>query len=290
MILYYAMGGGLGHLTRSLAILREIPELSAYVRLLASSQWTSLTHAHAPCPVDIAAGEILSSRRKYLHFLQKYIRQHQIELLILDTFPFGIAGEWLYVGKRLPRVLIARYLKWDAYLKRINTSNGRSPSHSLILEPLSAAYMRFLNHRSTLTTLDTPILLASSLKHHALCSQEKTCLIVHSGNDAERQVLIGIAKRTFGADVPLDCLFPEREIYPAEHLISAYTRIVSGAGYNMAAIASRAPADRIHLLHPFPRRFDNQFLRFRRWRTSDLWTQPSGNGAQQAARWIISRI
>lgn len=328
MILYYAMGGGLGHLTRSLAILQETPELIGHVRLMASSKWSALVLSHAPCPIDIVAGEILSSKRKYLQFLHEYIQQYHIKLLILDTFPFGIVGEWLHIGEHIPRILIARYLKWETYFKRVKTCRGQIPSHTLILEPLTKQNLRILKTQGQLTSLDAPIVLhpsaspqgettspyppqgGNSVSHIIEDSSQggkggvkyipgslnddyrhkEACLIVHTGNETERQVLIDLSKQEFGKNTIIDCVFPEQEMYPAEEIIPHYKRVVSGAGYNMTAIASQAPAERIHLLHPFKRRFDNQFLRLQRFKEGELWKRQNCNSAQDAAQWLLGVI
>ncbi len=283
MILYYAMGGGLGHITRSLAILHQAPELQNRVRLMVSSQLAPLALSYAPCPVDIVSGEILSSKRRYFQFLYDYLAQHQVELLVLDTFPFGIVGEWRVVAPSLPRLLIARYLMWGDYLKRVKTSDGPTPCATLILEPLVRNYRRLLSQDSDLTWLKAPILLD---EERSSGSEDKAgCLIVHSGNEKERRILKHVAQHEFGQKATITCLFPKQGIYPAERLISRYSRIVSGAGYNMTALASQAPPERKHFLYPFPRRFDNQRLRLKRFKAG-LWHSSLSNGAQKAARWL----
>jgi len=296
MILYYAMGGGLGHLTRSLAILREALQLIGHVRLMASSKYASLVIPHAPCPVDIVAGETLTSKRKYLKFLAMYLEQHSIEMIVLDTFPFGIVGEWLHVGSQIPHLLIARYLKWKTYVERTKYKDGPVPWQTLMLEPLAKDYSRVLEKYSQLTLLDAPITFQPVDSSKPSFSDRKDCLVVHSGNEAEREVLIGLANQTFGGNnkssFTPDCIFPEQGIYPAERAIPHYANVVSAAGYNMTAIASQSPPERTHLLHPFRRRFDNQFLRLRRFKKGlwKQWRQRNCNGAQQAAQWLLQAI
>ena len=293
MILYYAMGGGLGHLTRSLAILHETPQLIGHVRLMASSQHASLILSQALCPVDIVGGERLSSKRKYLNFLKDYLKQHCINVIVLDTFPFGIVGEWCHVGKTIPRLLVARYLKWNVYAERTKCKDGPIPRQTLVLEPLAKEYSRVLKRYSQLTSLDAPITLQPVDSSKRPFSDRKDCVVVHSGNEAEREVLIGLAKQKLGGDnespFTPDCIFPEQGIYPAERAIPYYTHVVSAAGYNMTAIASQSPPERTHILFPFRRRFDNQFLRAKRLKNG-FWQQQNNNGAQQAAQWLISAL
>jgi len=285
MILYYAMGGGLGHLTRSVAILRAAPALRGSVRLMASSRHAALVCAAAPCPLDIVEGDILTSRRRYAQFLTAYLERHAVTAIVLDTFPFGLVGEWLELGATLPRLLLARSLKWRAYARILPHIVGRWPERTLALEPLTREYERLLVAQSRLSTLDAPILFEDDANGiPATWQKTSDCLIVHSGGEAERELLRQAARRAFGATQP-DGLFPERGIYPAEPILAQYAQLVSAAGYNMAAFASQAPPERTHLLYPMPRRFDNQYLRAERI-CDGYWSRQRHDGARQAAEWL----
>ncbi len=291
MILYYAMGGGLGHLSRSLAILQELPQsLGEQVRLLASSRHAGLAIPSIPCPVDVVAGEILTSRRTYLRFFENYLETYRIGAVILDTFPFGIVGEWLQIDSSIPRMLIARSLKWGAYQERIRHHDGPFPQHALVLETLSEQYFHRLKQESRIAQLDAPITLQTKEAAQASQFEEQGLLIVHSGDESERETLREIARQQMngknGLSAPLDCIFPEHGIYPAERAMARYKTIVAAAGYNMVAIASQAPPDQNYILHPFPRRFDDQFLRLQRFRQGQWSCRQDGNGREQAARWL----
>lgn len=287
------MGGGLGHLTRSLAILQEAPQLSGHVRLMVSSKHAALVMSQAPCPVDFIAGERLTSKRTYLRFLAEYLMQYRIEVIVLDTFPFGIVGEWRHVGGTIPRLLVARYLKWNVYGEK-TCKDGPIPWQTLVLEPLAKEYARVLKRYSQLSTLEAPISLQSVESSKGHFSDKKDCVVIHSGNETEREALISLAKQTCTGytkgSFMLDCIFPEQGIYPAERAIPHYTYVVSAAGYNMTAIASQSPPEQTHILFPFRRRFDNQFLRVKRLKNGLLWQKQNNNGAQQAAQWLISAL
>ena len=289
MILYYAMGGGLGHLTRSLAILGKAPQFSGSVRLMTSSLLTPMIIAYAPCPVDYVPGEYLSSMQKYVKFLQEYLQRYQIETIILDTFPVGIVGEWTRVGRELPRILIARYLRWEAYLDRINNSYDPFPEHTLVLEPLARGYHTIITTYSQAISLDAPIMLQEFEELSAAMPSKRGILIVHSGNLEEREELVKRAQDKCNEwdqqEGNIEMIFPERGIYPAEQIIPRYSYIISGAGYNMVAMASQAPTTRKHFLHPFQRRFDDQVERLKRFQKG-LWQQKNGDRARQAANWL----
>ena len=296
MILYYAMGGGLGHLSRSLAILQGLPQsLVAQVRLLASSRHTALIRPYSPCPVDIVAGEILTSRRAYLRYLENYLKRYQISTLVLDTFPFGIVGEWLDVALSLPRMLIARSLKWEPYQERIRHREGAFPQYALVIERLQGEYFHKLRRESQLTPLDAPILLPTGQPGPPERLERRDLLIVHSGDTHERETLEQVAREQRNGQnerfISPDCIFPEQGIYPAERVMSRYRTIVAAAGYNMIAIASQASPDRRFILHPFPRRFDDQFLRLERFEQRQWpWRQEGSSGREQAAAWLTELI
>jgi len=290
MILYYAMGGGLGHLSRSLAILQEMPRsLAEQVRVLASSRHAALALPLFPCPVDVVAGEILTSRRAYFRYLEDYLERFRISSVILDTFPFGIVGEWLHVGSSLPRALIARSLKWEAYQERIQHHDGPFPQQALVLETLSEPYFHRLKQDSRLEHLDAPIALRESASQTDR-SGKQGLLIVHSGEKDERTILEQIARRHMREkneqSAPPDYIFPEQGVYPAERIMARYQTIVAAAGYNMVAIASQAPPNQHYILHPFPRRFDDQFLRLQRFKQGQWTRQQPGKGREHAARWL----
>ncbi len=293
-ILYYAMGGGLGHLARTLAIADELGSLASSMRILGSSDLAPLVLASSGHAIDHVAGDKLDSKESYHGFLREYIGRHRFGLIILDTFPFGIVGEWLAIAKEIPKLLIARSLRWDRYADVINMKkNGghRYPSRALVLEPLDADYDAALRENSAVTVLREPV-LHGRFRARESAGEEgllNRCAVVHSGNERERDSLLGYAKELFRVkkiSVPIDTVFPDRHIYPADELLSAYRYIVSGAGYNMAAMASMAGPFRHHYLFPFERKFDDQHGRKKNIE-SGLWKDSKPDGAGKAAAWIM---
>jgi hypothetical protein len=210
MLLYAATGGGLGHITRSYAIIAALIAqdggFSGRVRLLVSSSLWSLAAPLAPCPVDIVPEAARASRSAYLAFLEDYYGRHDFRALVLDTFPQGIVGEWAEVGKSLPRVLIARYLKWGAYRARLGRHGGPRPGRVLAVEGLSVRYLQWLRDEADVDFMDFPILFkpdgvsgeayggAPDAEKKIMYPQSSSCrhdgwLIVHSGPPGEIDAL-----------------------------------------------------------------------------------------------------
>jgi hypothetical protein len=284
MILYYAVGGGLGHISRSLAILNRSPWLAERTRLMASSALAGLTAGHCPCPVDHIAGEIITSKRKYAAFLTGHIKRHRVQLLIVDTFPSGIVGEWGWVRPAIPVLLVARHVKWKEYMRKTGWVKDASPAHTLAVEPLDDEQATALGNCGEVSQLDSPI----TMEQPGGGGSKREVLVVHSGPAEELAELRKIAQeRVCGAEA-VDVICPGRGVYPVESFIRDYSTVISGAGYNMAALASQAPSGATHILHPFERRFDDQFLRTRRI-AEGMWSGAGCDGAQKAVTWLEER-
>ncbi len=297
-ILYYAMGGGLGHLSRTLAIADELGPFASSIRILGSSNLAPMVLASTGYTIDYITEDKLVSKESYYGFLSAYIEQHQFASIIVDTFPFGIVGEWLTLAKDVPKLLIARSLIWDRYADIINIKKNNCireyPTRTLAIEPLDIDYEAVLTGHSAVAYLHEPILQGRSRQRGSDESEGlvNRCAVVHSGNQNERDLLLGYAKKLFlekNISVPIDTLFPDQKIYPANDLLSSYKYIISGAGYNMAAMASQAGPSRHHYLFPFTRKFDDQHARKKNVE-SGLWKNSEPDGACKAARWITGHV
>lgn len=284
MILYCAMGGGLGHISRSLAILNRSPWLAGRTRLMTSSAIAGLTSGHCPCPVDHVAGEILTSKRKYTAFLSRHLKRHRVQLVIVDTFPSGIVGEWGWVKPSIPMILVARHLKWKEYIGGIAGGAGVSPAHTLAVEPLDDGQMIALENCGEVSQLDSPI----TMEQPDSGSPKRGLLVVHSGPAEELAELKKIAQERASDAGTVELISPDRGVYPVESFMRDYSTIVSGAGYNMSALAVQAPPGVTHILHPFQRRYDDQFLRASRI-GEGMWGGAGCDGAQKAVTWLEER-
>ncbi|MBF0565932.1 MAG: hypothetical protein HQK89_11870 [Nitrospirae bacterium] len=305
MILYYAIGGGLGHLTRSLAIINRSPFLQANARLIASSPLAHMITRYAGCPVDIVSEDILGSRRTYYSFLEEYAVTHAIRAIVTDTFPFGIVGELIDVLVKLPRVLVARYLKYDAYKIRVRHREGPYPSHVPAVEELDEEYLEKLRDNGDIYFIDGPIVLGDfpcapsvedideDIDDNGSISMNGRWLVVHSGPPAERKALNDFARMQMTAcdDDPgkLCSIYPDDDIYPAERYIAGFTHVVSACGYNMAAISHAAKNRRVHHFHPLDRQFDDQVLRLQRLREG-RWLNKNVDCSTEAARFIETAL
>ena len=159
MILYYALGGGLGHIARSFALIEKAPEkLLPAIRLLVSSKSAAVALPHSPCPMDTVPAPAMSDRTLYVKFLSDYLDRHNFSCIVMDTFPFGLLGELKDVAPALPRVLVSRYLRWDAYRERCGVLNGALWSQVvLMIEQQEEAYLETMECNSRMIEAPWPI-------------------------------------------------------------------------------------------------------------------------------------
>jgi hypothetical protein len=295
MILYYALGGGLGHITRSLAVLQRMNGKSDGIRLLVSSNLAAVAAPVCSCPIDYVPKEVMSSRPEYYRYLTDYLKARRVATIILDSFPFGIVGEWAGIAPEIPRLLIARSLLWREYSAHIGSADGPWPSKALVIEPLDPLYFSQLKKNADLEFLDAPIVLdtdkltspgvKSSLSRSGASSD---WVVAHSGPEEERAALLGFAQelmRRQGRSERPAVIFPDQNLYPAEPALRRFANIVTGAGYNMAALALRNRDHCRHYLYPFKRRFDDQHQRAAKL-SEGTWLKSRDDGAGIAGEWV----
>ena len=110
----YALGGGLGHLTRSLALARAAIARGDDVTLLANSPYAELL----PVADELGSrGRLVSippafNRDQVAEFVRRSLTSSVFDVLVVDTFPRGLAGELAELLPGLPgtKVLVHRDL------------------------------------------------------------------------------------------------------------------------------------------------------------------------------------
>lgn len=227
MIAYYAMGGGLGHLTRARAFLHTL-HLDAVI--VSQSPFAADPRVIGDVPV---------------------VRERPEGSLILDAFPAGLFGE--IEGGVVDYV--ARYVRWDRYTLPPNPPRIR---RAYILEPLHPEQERYVRAQASEVVhleqlIDPPALQAPP------AMPARYALVVHSQPD-ERGELLAYARdvcREEGIDAPI--LAPD--VYPATLIAPNATRIFTGGGFNAMRQFGGDPR---HRPLPFERRFDDQFGRVAR--------------------------
>ncbi len=273
MIVCYANGGGLGHLTRIRAYLHTLGREEP-VTILTGSPFAAdprVTGGHtvrsAPAGLD---GEALT------RWLASALAALDPAELVVDAFPAGLSGELTAaaVPPRTRVVHLARLLRWDAYAPLLPGTAPRF-AETYLIEPVTGRHESYLRSVSAAVT---PLELTEPPERPGVVPGG--WLVVHSGPEAEIVELVAYAREIAGLEgvrPRLTLVSPIRphalppgvehlDVYPAWPLFAAAERIVTAAGCNVVRqLATHAER---HRMMPFPRRFDDQFARAARVRAS----------------------
>ncbi len=270
MLLYYALGGGLGHLTRARAFLHTLG-LGEEATLFTSSRFADDPRVTGGLPVVKVPAGLDGDREGLRALLERTIAGLGVLRLVVDAFPAGILGE--LAGFRAPAGVetwhVARLLRWDvldagaaAHLLRFEKA--------FVLEELHGDHQRALERISgevlPLDLVDPPSAPPEPI-------EPPYALVVHSGPDDETADLVACARELLRAarsparlvlasparpaELPPDVTWLDR--FPATGLFAAAERIVTAAGFN--TVRQTEPFRAKRFLVPYPRRFDDQFTR-----------------------------
>lgn len=302
-VCFIAPGAGLGHLVRVCAVAMELTKLGVPSRIMTHSVHARMVRAVTGCEMDRIPA------RDWRQRIPRVLANARPRLAVVDTFPWGIRGEWAEGGPWPCRfVLLARRLNVPAYLQASRlTWNAASPllRHVIACEPLGRGYRELLEASgSELHTLPGRIRLPweecsfqAPTRLLMELGRKRTWLVVHSGPPEEIGQLIELARSDMAGEpegqiiavVPREGAPPAwetRRVFPAACLMPHAYRLVTGAGYN--CIAETGPFRDIHRCLPFPRRYDQQAARLREVPAGA--SSQSENAASAAARSIASLL
>jgi hypothetical protein len=264
MIVCYANGGGLGHLTRIRAYLHTIAR-DAPATILTGSPFAADPRVTGGHPVRSAPGGL--DRAELASWIAGSLAELGAIELVVDAFPAGLSGELTGLPAGLRTVHLARLLRWDAYAELLPPDPPRF-AQTYLVEPVTAeheAYLRSVSGAVTaLGLVEPPAPVAAALEGW---------LIVHSGPEAEIVELVEYAREMAaleGVRPRLTLVSPSLpdglppgvehlDVYPAWPLFPSASRVVTAAGCNVVRQLARWPER--HRMMPFPRRFDDQFAR-----------------------------
>jgi hypothetical protein len=250
--LYYALGGGLGHLTRAGRVLDALAEGEDAV-LLTASPFGHDPRVTGGRPVINVPPHLDRDRgAAFARWLAPVLRE--FDALLVDAFPGGILGELCEL--RLPPARhVARRLRWPAYARRLRGAPLPRYEVAYVLEPLAPDHAHALDGCAREVR---PLALPRTSRLGDPLAEGPHVLVVHSGPEAEVARLVAEA-----ADgLPVVVVHPaHRDVYPvAPHLAHA-ERIVTGGGFNL--MHECVPYAGRHVAIPFPRPLDDQHARVR---------------------------
>lgn len=255
MLLYYAAGGGLGHVTRARAFLHG-----------AGLDGVIVTSEKVP------GVETLVVPRCERHEYREWLRSLGAQRIILDTFPAGLMHEFDDFDLPCTFDYVARYVTWPRYAPMVKPPRFET---TYVLEPLHEEQQRFVVANSARVERD--VRLVDPPSGDDIRIEEPYALVIHSGDVDEVEELIDYAQLIARAEGELPIVVATRaalhrddvtivDAYPVTSLAQHAQRIITGAGFNCMRQFGGDPR---HRPIPFPRRFDDQFLRAARYRSSE---------------------
>jgi hypothetical protein len=265
-LLCYALGGGLGHVTRTRAVLAATGFDGEAILLAAPGAARAAGGMELLTPgFDDAADPVALGR-----WLARTIAEREADGLLVDAFPGGVMGELcgLAALDGLECHHTARLLRWGVYARRCDRPLPRYDAIAVV-EPLHPGHARALG---ALTGNMAPLVLPAPPPPPGPPPEGAPWLVVHSGPAREVRSLARLAEERRGG-APLRVVCPiavddlpagaERvDAVPAAPLYADAAGIVTAAGFNtvheLAALRER------HVCVPFDRRLDDQHARARR--------------------------
>lgn len=278
------MGGGLGHLTRAYSFLHTFSLIDSSF-ILTSSQFVDDKRVIGNCKIIQVNKKFEKDISLFQEFLHKTFTELNIKTIFLDSFPLGIIGEFAdFDFQDIEVNYVARLLRWNNYSQFIKTNNPKF-AKTYLLETLETEHQKFIDENSASQTKLGLVYPKSNLSKQdkdlvqlILDKQKPFWLIVHSGNEEEILELVNYAeemREIENANVNLVLVSPNKfnhpklfqcDIYPASVLFDKAEKIFTACGFNSMNQLKHFRSK--HNFIPFERRFDNQFLRAKRFRES----------------------
>ena len=276
-ILYYCLGGGLGHITRFMAFCHTLTIKPILITL--RNDYLPNLLSHFASEIFVLPDDFISDKAGLKDWVIDIIKQNKPTKIIIDAFPGGILGELSNCNRELDNIeieYIARILKLDIYKKRLE---NQLPHFSKIwqVEELGNAQTLWLNNLAKTNhisinriKLEYPDFDIDS----SIPLPQNPWLIIHSGSDKELQELYEYAKDTallenitpnfvlIGQNPKPDFLpknLPYYKVYPVTTLLKKSYKVISGAGFNI--MQQMNDLKEKHIVLPFYRALDDQHLR-----------------------------
>ena len=263
------MGGGWGHLmrvatyisTRKIEDFKIISANGLANQLFSSEQLIFIAPELETDPVAVAKE------------LDRIIYELSPERFTVDVFPMGILGEFRfmnYLGD-LPMDLISRYIKWPVY--RAKTEDmGIRYDVGYSVETLHPEQDKWISdHANKIVELDIEYPVAKLTK--SPFKEKKVWLVVHGADAREVMMLCELALDQAAKEKHKPAIYllsdqvidlpgvkelrnpVSADIYPFADMI------FTAAGFN--TMMETRPYRHKQVIQPFPRKYDDQFLRAR---------------------------
>lgn len=276
-VLYYAFGGGMGHVTRAAAILRQL-------RRFGITRTLALTNALNPLPLQHEAlpyHHVASDPATVRDHVPRWLMDHLPRVLVMDVFPHGILQELADVLPQLPcrKVLVSRYLQ-EPYRQLVRTA--RQDFDAILCAESSASIPGAVACEPILVR-DAGELLPRAEARRRLGVQDAQPVVlgVSSGDAAWEATFFALLRKAWrhlAPDAHLRLVSPRLAgHYPLIELFNGVDIVVGASGYNLFHEVRATGVHGIFL--PQPRRYDDQS-----WRAGGACVVESPEGLEIALR------
>ena len=260
MWLIYALGSGFGHLTRACALARAAPH-DVRVRILTNSPYAVSVQRAFPA-LELAVLDPALAVDEARDEVRRRIAAEPEACLIVDTFPRGLGGELVDIVPRYRGrcVLIRRDLN-PRYSEAFELEAFVARSYELVLEaesPNTAAWLVRSCHElpARYRKRERPAVIVCAAGNPEELDWYGTVAAKLRRHDYDVQCVAPVCPST----CPPDCWLA---YWPAIDLFPGADVVVGGGGYNTVyeCLACRVPL----VARPWPRKYDRQALRARRY-------------------------
>ena len=268
MIAFYVQGGGLGHLTRTHALIQQLQIDPKAVLIITPSAFNHYFKQYVF--VSISWND---SPAAWSNTVIQVLTTHGISECYIDAFPLGIKGELIAVYKAFPRVSFlyaCRILKWNRYLKAMPETFTPFFDKTFVLEKIYDAHLEWVHSSTTQTeVMQLPVHFP---KEHRRLHKGPYVLVVHSGGKEDvialcRKVKFDVGDTTLPIYVftQVSVVFDDERFqfrmkaYPVHQYFQYAARIYTAAGFNL--MNELRPYQEKHRVFPLDRLYDDQFFR-----------------------------
>ncbi len=272
-VLYYALGGGLGHLTRSIAVLRQLARFGLRDCIaLTNSPYRALYSAEGVLAASVSpeAGQPADALAEWV---TGQIACWRPRLLVVDVFPRGLLGELPPVLARFrsPAVLVLRRLR-ESYAQECRLREFAAEHYDAILAVEGLPGAPWIG-RSGAAQCVAPVLIRDADElldrdeaRRRLGATEDGLLVVgvESGpgkpTGALHEVLLRAWERLGRRfDLRLAGAAGAVDHYPLIELLPGVDLVVGAGGYNLVHECQAVGVPAVFV--PQRRRYDEQFAR-----------------------------
>ncbi|WP_131368735.1 hypothetical protein [Chryseobacterium luteum] len=262
MILIYAYGSGLGHLKRVTSFLKRQNYASENCILLTNSVFSEFWKSGWNL---VQKEDLFFSSAEFLPFLENLISENNIHTFIVDVFPTGFYGELSSLLSHFQggKILLSRILSNSYFDKNPNIPDFDEifvMEKGIDLSHLRSGKILYMDYQNNISeeisiTIETP--------YYLIIHSQPLTEVIHLYRLAKmyrtnQKVVILTATAIPQENISSEdlVLFQQK---PSQSLLSNAEKIFSGAGFNTFHML--VPYHKKWICNPFPRTFDDQFLR-----------------------------